>query len=71
MDSKPVKIQTWEAVASRMRNATNQCQGAAAVTITVLVDQGRPLAWFSPTVRRIEPKGDASVFSDWILLDST
>jgi len=71
MDSKPVKVRTWEDVASRMRNATNQCQGVSAVTITVLVEQGRPLAWFSPVVRHIEPKGDASAFCDWVLLDST
>ena len=60
------KALTWDAVAYRMRNATHNCQGFAAVTIRVLVDQGRPVAWLSPKVMHIEPKGDADTFAEWV-----
>jgi len=66
LSENATKIRSWEDVAQRMRNATNGSRGVSFVTIRVFLNQGRPVAWISPEVQHVEPKGDAAGFAEWL-----
>ena len=54
---------TWNDILCRLRGiGDNVPNGAARVTITMLVCDGNPVQWWTPTVERLEPRRAARQF---------
>jgi hypothetical protein len=54
---------TWQDILCRLRGIGAKVpDGAARVTITMLVCDGEPAQWFTPTVERLEPRRAARQF---------
>lgn len=63
---------SWESVAKRFRLAVeSQPSGAALVTMSVLVIDGKPRVWMQPKVARLEPSHCATDFLSIVLSEQT
>lgn len=50
----------WLNVARRLQAASAQQQGAAIITVRIIVDGTNPICWLEPEIIKLEPKARAS-----------
>lgn len=64
MQLTSLPTQPWDAILRRLRQISSQQipTGCAIVSLHIVVQSGRPVAWWEPTVRKLEPKDIMSEF---------